>query len=92
VLLGLASGLAAALVATAPAVLIDAVAGLALLRALAGALTAAMADDDLRDAALITFAVTASQIDAAGLNSPFWGLAAGLAFLAATRLRAGRRG
>jgi benzoate membrane transport protein len=63
------------------------VAGLALLGALAGALAAALADPDRRDAAVVTFAVSASGITAASISASFWGLVAGLAFLALGRLR-----
>lgn len=80
--LGPLSGLAVALIASSPPLLIEAVAGLALLGALGGALTAATADPAYRDAALVTFVVTASQITALGLSAPFWGLAAGLVVLA----------
>jgi benzoate membrane transport protein len=83
--LGLAAGLATAFIATAPPVLIEAVAGLALLGALGGALTAATEDPIHRDAALVTFVVTASQITAVGLSAPFWGLLAGLGFLGLQR-------
>ena len=80
VLLGLSAGLATALVAAAPPILISAVAGLALLGALAGALAAAMADPVLRDAAVITLVVSASGTAAFGISAPFWGLSAGLLF------------
>jgi benzoate membrane transport protein len=43
------------------------------LGALGAALTAATAGPDRRDAALVTFVVTASQITAVGLSVPFWG-------------------
>jgi benzoate membrane transport protein len=89
VVLGPAAGLATAFIATSPPLLIEAVAGLALLGALGAALTAATADADRRDAALVTFVVTASQITAVGLSAPFWGLVAGLAFLGFQRI--GRR-
>jgi benzoate membrane transport protein len=87
IVLGLCAGLATALVAASPAILVEAVAGLALLGALAGALAAALADPDRRDAAVVTFAVSASGITAASISASFWGLIAGLAFLAVSRLR-----
>ena len=87
VVLGLSAGLVTALIAASPQVLIEAVAGLALIGALGAALSAAMADDDSRDAAVITFVVSASGITALGVSGPFWGLTAGLAFLALQRLR-----
>lgn len=84
--LGLFTGLATGFVAGAPSVLIESVAGLALLGALGGALRAATDDPPLRDAALATLVVTASGITAAGLGAPFWGLAGGLVVLAVQRL------
>jgi len=89
VLLGLSAGLATALVISAPPILISAVAGLALLGALAGALAAAMADPVLRDAAVITLVVSASGIAAFGISAPFWGLSAGLLFYGLSRVGAG---
>jgi benzoate membrane transport protein len=86
VILGLFTGLATGFVAGAPPVLIEAVAGLALLGALGGALRAATDDEPRRDAALATLVITASGIAAAGLGAPFWGLAGGLAVLAVQRL------
>jgi benzoate membrane transport protein len=85
--LGLAAGAATALVAIAPPLLIEAVAGLALFGALGGALTAAAADAERREAAIVTFVVSASSITAAGISAPFWGLVAGLAYLGLQRAR-----
>lgn len=86
VVMGLVAGLATALVTTAPPILISAVAGLALLGALTGALAAAMADPALRDAAVITLVVSASGITAFGISAPFWGLSAGLLFHGLSRV------
>jgi benzoate membrane transport protein len=69
--LGLGAGVATALVLAAPPVLIEAVAGLALLGALAAALSSALAEPDGREAAVVTFVVTA------GSGSAMWGLLAG---------------
>jgi benzoate membrane transport protein len=85
--LGLGAGAATALIAAAPGLIVEAVAGLALLGALAGAVTAAMADDARREAALITFVVSASSVTIAGVSAPFWGLVAGLAYLGLQRFR-----
>ena len=89
--LGLAAGAATALVAIAPPLLIEAVAGLALFGALGGALTAAAADAERREAAIVTFVVSASSITAAGISAPFWGLVAGLVYLGLQRARIVRR-
>jgi benzoate membrane transport protein len=80
-LFGLCAGSATLLLAAAPPLLIEAVAGLALLGALAGALSSALADPERREAAMVTFAVSASAITVAGISAPFWGLLAGLAAL-----------
>jgi benzoate membrane transport protein len=70
-------------------VLVIAVAGLALLPALATSLANATADPDHREAAIITFVVTAAGLSIAGIGSAFWGLLAGLvALILRRRLRA----
>ena len=62
-----------------PAALIAALAGLALLSAIGGALSSAMATPKDREAALITFLVTASGMSLLGLSAAFWGLIFGIA-------------
>jgi benzoate membrane transport protein len=66
-------------------VLIEAVAGLALLPALGSALHNALADTHEREAALATFLVAASGIGFYGIGGAFWGLLAGAVVLAFTR-------
>lgn len=61
-----------------PAALIAALAGLALLAAIGGALSSAMAVPKDREAALITFLVTASGMSLLGLSAAFWGLIFGI--------------
>jgi benzoate membrane transport protein len=90
VALGLSVGVVTALALAAPPLVIEAVAGLALLGALASALAAAMAEERLREAAVVTFAVSASGITALGISAPFWGLVAGLALLGLQGARPGR--
>ncbi|MFG2047721.1 benzoate/H(+) symporter BenE family transporter [Micromonospora sp. NPDC048935] len=80
-LLGLGAGVATALVAVAPPILIEAVAGLALLGALATALAAAVTDPATREAAVVTFVVTASGVTLIGVGGAFWGLIAGCLML-----------
>lgn len=75
--LGLAAGLATAVLAQSPPVLVEAVAGLALLGALAASIAAAVAEPAGREAAAVTFVVTAAGIGFLGLGSAFWGLLAG---------------
>jgi benzoate membrane transport protein len=83
--LGLCAGLATALIAAAPTLVIEAVAGVALLGALAASLRAALAEEGHREPAVVTFAVTASAITVFGISAPFWGLVAGLGMLAIRR-------
>lgn len=77
VLLGLAGGAVAGLLAAFPRELVVAVAGLALLGTVAGGLAAALKDEAHRDAAALTFLVSLSGLTVAGIGSAFWGLAAG---------------
>ncbi|MFG1347978.1 benzoate/H(+) symporter BenE family transporter [Xanthobacter autotrophicus DSM 431] len=63
------------------------IAGLALLSPLSGSLTAALAENDHRIAAVATFATTASGISVLGLGSPVWGLGAGLFIMLIDRWR-----
>jgi benzoate membrane transport protein len=80
IVIGMIATLAAAVAAAAPPILIQAVAGLALLGAFAGALGHALANPAEREAALITFLVTASGLSFGGIGAAFWGLLAGGAF------------
>ncbi|MCU1515059.1 MAG: benzoate transporter [Microbacteriaceae bacterium] len=75
--LGLAAGVAAALVSAAPTVLITAVAGLAVLGALVTSVVNAMEDPRHRISAIVTFLVVASGVVVVGIGSAFWGLAVG---------------
>jgi benzoate membrane transport protein len=84
-LLGLMAGGAAAFVAAAPPILIEAVAGLALLGAFANALAAALAVPAEREAAAVTFLVTAAGLTLFGISGAFWGLLAGGSMRALTR-------
>lgn len=80
-----------AFVSLAPPILIQAVAGLALVGAFAGSAMAAFKDQDNREAAAITFLVTASGISFAGISGAFWGLLAGGLMLALARFTRSRR-
>jgi benzoate membrane transport protein len=67
----------AGVLAALPRELILAVAGLALLGSIGGGLAAAVKDDVHREAALITFLVTLSGLQLAGIGSALWGVLAG---------------
>ena len=60
-----------------PKELVAAIAGLALLGTIGGALATAVKDESNREAALITFLVTLSGVAIAGVGSAFWGVVAG---------------
>ena len=77
VVLGLLSGAAIAFISLAPPLLIEAVAGLALLGAFGSAMMAAIQQPSDREAAVITFLVTASGLTLFGIGGAFWGLVAG---------------
>ncbi len=83
---GLAAGWATAFAAQSP-VLIQAMAGLALIGAFAGALAGTVAEVQDREAAVLCFVVTASGTAFFGISAPFWGLAVGGLVMLATRLR-----
>lgn len=61
-----------------PAVLIQILAGLALLTTLMNSLHQSLSDEKGRDAAIICFLLTASGITLLGISSAFWGLLAGI--------------
>ncbi|MDQ0732469.1 benzoate/H(+) symporter BenE family transporter [Arthrobacter sp. B1I2] len=65
-------------VSRAPAGMLEAVAGLALLGTLASAISAALADPEDRIAPAVTFLMAASGLAFAGIGSAFWALVAGL--------------
>jgi len=77
VILGLAAGAVTAFVSLAPPILIQAVAGLALIAAFSGSAVAAFKDTETREAAAVTFLITASGVTFAGISGAFWGLVAG---------------
>jgi benzoate membrane transport protein len=60
-----------------PVELVAAIAGLALLGTISGAMTVALHDEPTREAAIITFLVTLSGVVIAGVGSAFWGVVAG---------------
>jgi benzoate membrane transport protein len=69
-----------------PKDIVAAIAGLALFGPMVGGLTAMVREKDEVDAAIVTFAVTASGIALFGIGAAFWGLIAGLVYWATKRL------
>lgn len=76
-LLGLFGATIGALFTALPKALVLAIAGLALLGTIANSLNAAMAQEEFREPAIITFLVTLSGITLLGIGAAFWGLIAG---------------
>jgi benzoate membrane transport protein len=85
--LGVASAVFAALVVFAPAGVIAAVAGLALLASFASAVHQAIGEPELRIPAAVTFIVAASGISPFGIAAAFWALLVGLVLSIALRRR-----
>ena len=85
IVVGLLGGAVVALIAAFPPALVLAVAGLALLSTIGSALATAMKDEAEREAALVTFVVTASGLVLFGIASAFWGVVAGVVVRAALR-------
>lgn len=77
IIFGLTAGAAIAFISLSPPILIAAVAGLALIGALSSSLVSSLESVRDREAALITFLVTASGITFFGISGVFWGLLAG---------------
>ena len=75
----------AALFLSLPKELVMTIAGLALLPTIGRGLHAALADEAQRDAALVTFLVTASGLTLWGIGPAFWGVVFGLIALIAWR-------
>jgi benzoate membrane transport protein len=90
-LIGLGGGAVVGLMAAFPHALVVAVAGLALLGTIAGALASALAVEKHRDAAAITFLVTLSGVTLGGIGAPFWGVVAGAIALGVQHFRAPAR-
>lgn len=82
IVLGLAAGVATGFVRAAPPILIEAVAGLALMGALTGALVGAVSVAQQRIPAILTLLLTASGVAVLGIGSAFWGLLIGAAAFA----------
>ncbi len=77
-LVGLFGATVAGLFAAFPHALVVGIAGIALLGTLGGSLATALREEDEREAALVTFLVTASGLALLGIGAAFWGLTAGV--------------
>ena len=77
VLLAFAAALVTALVSLAPLALITAVAGLALVPALVGSISAAFSEPKQLEAPALTFLIAASGMTLFGVSGAFWGVVVG---------------
>lgn len=77
-LAGILGGSIGTLFTALPAPLIHTIAGLALLGTISGSLYRALTEESQRDAAIVTFLITASGIQLFGVGSAFWGLIGGV--------------
>ena len=77
VLLAFAAGLVTSLASLAPIALITAVAGLALIPALIGSISAAFSDPKQLEAPALTFLIAASGMTLFGISGAFWGVIVG---------------
>jgi benzoate membrane transport protein len=91
ILLGLLSTIAADFIQASPPMLIQAVAGLALLGAFGSSLAGALAPAEDRDGVVVTLVASASSLTFLGIGAAFWGLLGGMAMLALHRGRPARR-
>lgn len=80
---GLLGATVASLFTALPKELVMAIAGIALLGTIANSLSGALSDERERDAALVTFLVTASGLTLLNIGGAFWGLVFGLIVLKA---------
>ncbi len=81
VVLGPLAALVSTVAVAAPAGVIAAVAGLALVATFGSAAASSLADDGRREAAAITFVVAASGLSIVGVGAAFWALVAGGVYL-----------
>jgi benzoate membrane transport protein len=86
VVMGVLAPVAVGFISASPPILIEAVAGLALLGAFGSASLGFLNAAKERDAALVTFVATASGLSFFGIGAAFWGLVAGGAMLALGRI------
>lgn len=78
---GVLGATVAGLFGALPKEFVAGIAGIALLGTIGNSLAMALAEDVERDAAVVTFLVTASGLTLLGVGSAFWGLICGLAVL-----------
>ena len=88
---GMIAGVMGLFIVLVPAVMVEAIAGLALLGSFSGALAAALADTRQREASAITFLFAGSGLAFLGVGGAFWGLLVGAMMYMAVNFQQGRR-
>ncbi|MGB7485767.1 MAG: benzoate/H(+) symporter BenE family transporter [Phormidesmis sp.] len=91
IVVGLLGATVASLFSALPEELVLAIAGLALLSTIGKGLVTALSEEKDREAALITFLVTASGMTLLNVGSAFWGISAGALVVGIQRLVGMRR-
>ncbi len=81
-LIGLFGAIVGGLFAAFPRELVVALAGLALMGTIGNGLAAAVVEEKNREAAMMTFLITASGVSMLGIGSAFWGLVGGILAMA----------
>lgn len=87
-LIGLFGAIVGGLFAAFPRELIVALAGLALMGTIGNGLATAVSEEKNREAAIVTFLITASGLSMFGIGSAFWGLVGGVTAMAVLGRRA----
>lgn len=87
IILAFAAGIVVSLASLAPIALITAVAGLALIPALIGSVSAAFSVPDQLEAPAFTFLIAASGMTLLGVSGAFWGIVAGAIIWMAKNLK-----
>ena len=77
IIMGLLAGVITAALALVPNILINALAGIALIGAFTAAIAAAFLNADTRNASAVTFLITAAGVPIAGVTGAFWGVLVG---------------
>ena len=86
IIVGLCGATVVGLFSALPEALVLAIAGLALLDTIGKSLAIALSEEKVREAALVTFLVTASGMTLLNIGSAFWGIAAGALVVGSHRL------
>jgi benzoate membrane transport protein len=86
IIAGLFGAAVVSLFAAFPHSMVAALAGLALLSTIANSLKAALQADSEREAALVTFLLSASSLSFFGIGSAFWGVVVGMLVLRSSKI------